>query len=153
MIRMSLMLMVTQLLAVDGGSLYLCVSHDGSRYSIHSGPSSCGCHQVESTVGACICPDSHHRDDAPRAPYSAAEVADVCACTHVQLTLSGQPAVTITRQAWGIDVDRLSPMLVGSPTGDLSPQLSSGFHGADWPGRLEVEDFVLAVISTIVLRC
>lgn len=160
-----LMLMTTQLLAGSGGSLYLCVSNDGSYCCIDTGPASCTCcHEEESIHHDTCCGEpgcevvseycyEPHDEDAPQPDHHGLEAVDPCGCTHVPVMVSSGQPVTIARSSTTTDTERLSqlvalPLALGSGLEIVAP--SPHIH---WSGPPAVRDFALIVISTVVIRC
>ncbi len=120
-----LMLLTTQLLAGAGGSVYLCISNDGSFFCIDRGPSTCNCRGNRSTEDTeedygCKC-NCHAPESCDECNHSREELltasGDPSGCTHILLSRD-QAAVTVARTSSSIDVDRIFQLVA-----DLSGML------------------------------
>lgn len=169
-----LFLMATQLLAGGGGSLYVCISHDGSFCCIDSGPETCECCSNHEAVQHDSCCHARHEhpdvsgDDrcqhdgdqhdggpcaesrmlaSPAAPHD-----DVCGCTHIPLMM------TSVRQSPLARISMPNGERFECPTALRSfSQCASSIDAlllcGRWNGRPVGYDYALTVIATTVIRC
>lgn len=111
------MLVTTQLLAGSGGSVYLCISDNGSFCCIDAGPSTCTCGVKQNATPteldeeACDCSCSCHNsdpcdecDDGPMTRLSSS--GDPSGCTHLLLSHNQAPA-SVARTSSATVIDRL----------------------------------------------
>lgn len=160
-----LVLMTTQFLTGISGSVYLCISNDGSYCCIDAGPASCECcHEpVEPSHDACCAEPGcevasefsceAHDEDSPQPDRHSFAAVDPCGCTHVPVMVSSDQPTTVARSSTAVDVERLSllialPLTLGSGLEIAVP--SPHIH---WSGPPAVPNFSLTVISTVVIRC
>lgn len=159
-----LMLMTTQLLAGSGGSVYVCISNDGSYCCFDAGPESCMCCQDEretvheSRCGGCEedgnkAPCGRHEEGQPTCPDDDILVAgDPCGCTHIPVVMPSDQPTNVARSSNSVDGERLISLIA------LLPTLAFDHHAvAHLPLRLAdppaVPNFALTVVSTVVIRC
>jgi hypothetical protein len=161
-----LMLMTTQLLAGSGGSLYLCVSNDGSYCCIDTGPASCTCcHDHEKIPDVACCSDpacedesaasscEHHQDEAPQPRQIDLLVGDPCGCTHVPVMISSDQPTTVARSSITAEAERLSLQIAFLSAPCVGIEVAAPAPPLRWSGPPAVADFALTVISTVVIRC
>lgn len=154
-----LMLVATQLLAGSGGSLYLCISGDGSCCCLDSGPGSCTCcHEPDDDPQACAsdCDEvacrCHDGRETPAAP--TVEIAnDDCGCIHIPLIVSAEQPTRVVRTATTTDAERLTQLIASPPSLDIGHTISVASPPASWGRPPAVPQFALTVISTVVIRC
>lgn len=158
-----LMLVMTQLLAGSGDSVYLCIGNDGS-YSIHAESAPCAPGQVTCGSGCHSCNDAspgqqerspcgNHPGD--RAVFQTGDplvLAGTCDCTHIPVVMASDQPTRTTRNSIAVDFEWLSSLLAQAPTIDIAYQsvLQLTFHCYD---TSTVPDFTLTVVSTVVIRC
>ncbi len=161
-----LMLMTTKLLAGSGGSLYLCVSDDGSHCCIDTGPASCACcHDHEQISHDTCCSDHPCEDDSAAtsceqnedeaAPLGQRDLLadEPCECTHIPVMISTNQPTTVARSLMMAEAEWLSLQIsvLSVSCGSVEDPASSQYRC--WSGPPTVPDFTLTVISTVVLRC
>lgn len=157
-----LMLVATQLLAGSGGSLYLCISGDGSYCCLDSGPGSCTCcHEQDDDPQACasdcheVTCSCHDRHETPAEP--TVEIAkEGCGCIHIPLIVSAEQPTRVVRTATTTDAERLTQLIASPPSLDIGRAISVASPSASWGGPPAVPQFALialTVVSTIVIRC
>lgn len=158
-----LMLVMTQLLAGSGDSVYLCIGNDGS-YSIHAGSAPCTPGQVTCGSGCHSCNDAspgqqerspcgnHLGDRAVSQTGDPLVLAGACDCTHIPLVMASDQPTRTTRNSIAVDFEWLSSLLAQAPTIDIAYQsvLQLTFRCYD---TSTVPDFTLTVVSTVVIRC
>lgn len=152
-----LILMMTQLLIGSGGSLYLCVSSDGSCWCIENDPETCTCCPVAGPheVGQCscesdVCSRCSEYSEAPESAQNDFKVANPCGCTHIlisseQVASSAQISTISGRY---LQVVALVPCILAC---DELARCSQS--QASWNGPPQIPAFALSVLSTVVLRC
>lgn len=162
-----LALVTTQLLAGSGGSLYLCISNDGSHWCVDSDPASCTCCRQEAEKTAesgegddsgCCC--SHVAGscdgdrDEHRKPSELPELAgQPCGCTHILIS-HPQQSPTAVRASSTTDAERLALLVALLPHALLHDQFVS--DGPDPAFRLDsppLPSQSLTILSSVVLRC
>lgn len=156
-----LALVTTQLLAGSGGSLYLCISNDGSHWCVDSDPASCTCCRQEAETdehSGCCC--SHVAGscdgdrDEHRTPSESPELAgQPCGCTHILISHPQQSPTTV-RASSTTDAERLALLVALLPHAPLHDQFVS--DGPDLTFRLNsppIPSQSLAILSSVVLRC
>lgn len=158
-----LSVVATQLLAGGGGSLYLCISDDGSYCCIDFGPDSCACCQPEERHSACAdqccshnsdepCSDHREGGGTPETPQPASLAAEPCGCTHV--LISAEQPTSITRTCNPVETERLSQLaMLPSCLPNCQQWGVLPIPHARWHGPPAAPDLALAVISTVVIRC
>lgn len=160
-----LMLMATQLLAGSGGSLYVCISHDGSFCGLDSGPESCKCagdHDHQPSDG---CRDSHchhkseicdevdgHENDEAFSPLEFLD-RDGCGCTHIPLMLSSDRPIRFVRTSLMTQSEPLGFVVALLPFWNCASPSEALLANCRWNGPPVVCDFTLMAISTIIIRC
>ena len=164
-----LAVLTTQLLGGSSGSVYLCISRDGS-FRIDTGPVSCVCSHYEEEhhphFDRCCSKSTKPCGDQPGALAAVGEVKPAlpdlhgpsllaggdCVCTHIPLLIEQSPAVT--RVCATRDVERLAPLVV-FPQVTVADQklvaVSSAVTG--WRVRVAARPTALTVVSTVVFRC
>jgi len=154
-----LMLVATQLLAGSGGSLYLCISGDGSFCCLDSGPGSCTCcHEQDDDPPACAsdCDEvtcrCHDRRETPADP--TVEIANEgCGCIHIPLIVSAAQPTRVVRARTPTDAERLRQLMASLPSIDVAHTAIVASPPASWGGPPAVPQFALTVVSTAVIRC
>ncbi|GIX05064.1 MAG: hypothetical protein KatS3mg114_0933 [Planctomycetaceae bacterium] len=156
-----LMLAATQLLAGSGGSLYLCISNDGSYCCFDSGPESCTCcigHDEEhaacvaSERDGCAC-QCHDRDGKQQAEPSVAIADDGCGCIHIPLIVSAEQPTTATRPAATLSAERIALSIASLASIPCSHTSSVSSPPPFWSGPPAVPEYALTIVSTVVIRC
>lgn len=174
---LALLMTSTQLLVGSGGSVYLCVSRDGSHFCFDSGPDSCTCCRAEATSsapasGSCGCPSrpgdsggdcgsqisccadepDEHEQPAAGCEFGVLIAADLCGCVHFPIVIGSDQLPTIVRAAMRLDGTELVSVVVSPPV-FIGYALSAcpQFRWDEQLGRRA--DYSLIVISTVVMRC
>jgi hypothetical protein len=157
-----LMLAVTQLLAGSGGSLYVCISNDGSCWCVEIDPASCTCcrQELETTEGSgCCCSHASGSCDPCNDVHGTPggellKFADQpCDCTFILISHPQQSAISL-RVSSRTDGEHLFelPALVqhlflhDQFVGD-GPDLTLKYSPPPIPSQL------LGVLSSVILRC
>ena len=164
-----LMLVATQLLAGSRGSVYLCISNDGSFCCFDAGPESCTCchHEDDSTS----CPDAccnstyaetkpqacdHHEDhsssDGHRLPtpkYPSLQTGDHCGCTHQLVSVKQVASV----QRSTVNSEAVDALLLYSPVVLHQHTLAEVDPHGIWRGPPPMRDAALVALATVVIRC
>lgn len=168
-----LTLMATQLLSVRGDALYLCVRNDGSTCCIDAGPDSCTCCHAPlapASSDSCLKSDcgshSHGQDHdlavacctddaipAPQFPAVGAVVGYACECTHIPLAAAAEQPTINSRQNAAFDLDFHAFLLAPLNQQREVVSLARDVSFQRGLGETPPIDFVLTVISTIVIRC
>lgn len=156
-----LALVTTQLLAGSGGSLYLCISNDGSHWCVDSDPASCTCCRQEAETdeqsGCCCshaggsCDPSNDEDQIPDGE-SQELAGQSCGCTHILISQSQSP--TTLQASSRTDAERLSLLVALLPHVLLcgpfvADELDPEFRHSSPP----IPSQSLAILSSVVLRC
>ena len=159
-----LMLMTTQLLAGSSGSVYLCISNDGSYCCFDTGPDSCTCcHDEQKEVVRHTCCGgcekdgdhalwSHHEEGQPVCLDDIFVAGDPCGCTHIPVVMSSDQPTNVVRSSSSVDGERLISLIAVLPTLVFDHHVTAHppLRRADPP---ELPDFALTVVSTVVIRC
>lgn len=162
---LALVLITTQFLAGNCGSLHLCICNDGSYCCIDAGPAFCTCCQMHgeashdagcddhccAAVSERCCEHCDHDSTSPDAPDSVA--GDPCGCTHFPLVISASQPTTTPRSTIHDAIERNALHIGWQQTragneADVAPLLHRQRLGPP-----VVPDFALTVISTVVIRC
>ena len=168
-----LMLIMPQLLAGSGGSVYLCVRNDGSFCCVDLGPGNCICCPenagvpittsddtscLENTMGCCCgCSVSQPVEQSDIANsierVSIFESSDPCGCTHI-LLCHEQADVCVGRVSVSSDVDQFVQMAAGSRA---IPAMGGDIELCDNPGPRFTPPAILsqslAGLSSVQIRC
>lgn len=156
-----LMLVTTQLLSGSGGSVYLCVSNDGTC-CIDSGPASCTCcdkeDQHEVCADGCCVHEAgsyvgHQCDDLmPESDQSPLLVGDPCRCTH--LLISAEPPTCVSRISAASDCQRIAQLAALVPSLTIWSAFEDASLAHARPERPpSLCDYYLITVSTVVIRC
>lgn len=162
-----LMLVTTQLLAGSGGSVYLCISNDGSFYCLDAGPSTCSCGTRQATSlgdaddadkDGCSCcshcrasKPHNERDLAPITELSSSE--DSSGCTHILLSHDQGPS-QVARSTSAADMDRL--LHLAGHLRAVTPMLSVIDCGCSLRERFwlpAIPSQTMAVLSSVLIQC
>jgi len=160
-----LMLMATQLLAGTGGSLYLCISNDGSCCCFDVGPESCTCgrgHKDGSAgraAASCDCGEvtcqchECHETSIPESEATIEVANEDCGCVHIPLMVSVEQPTRTVRSTIATDAERLALLIASLPSISVNHTFSVNSPEVRWNGPPAVPEFALTVISTVVMRC
>jgi len=150
-----LMLVTTQLLAGNSGTVYLCVSNDGSYCCIDTGSTSCECcHDEQEAAHDACCSDPACGDEAPPFRQQGLLAGDPCGCTHIPVLISADQPATVVRPSNRTESERLALLVAWLPSLFLGSQVGVLTSlPTRWSGPPAAPDFALTVISTVVLRC
>jgi hypothetical protein len=159
-----LMLMATQLLAGSGGSLYVCIGHDGSFCGLDSGPESCQCsdhdHQPHDACRDSYCDhtsefcdeDDHHEVDQAFSPSVFLD-SDGCGCTHIPLMLSSDRPARFARTSLTTQSEPLGFVVALLPFWNCASHTDALLANGRRNGPPAASDFALMAISTTIIRC
>lgn len=157
-----LMLVTTQLLSGSGGSVYLCVRNDGTCCCIDSGPASCTCCDKEDqhegyADGCCVheagsCDGRHHDNQMPESDQSPLLAGDPFGCTH--LLISSELPTCVSRISAANDFQRIAQLAALVPSLTIWNEFDASSLANARPDRPpSFHDFILIVVSTVVIRC
>lgn len=152
-----LMLVWTQLLAGSGGSVYLCISDDGSHWCVDSDPATCTCcqHETEQDEGGeCRCSRAGMSRDENESPRESPTLAgQPCGCTHILISNPEQSPTTL-RVSSRTNAERLSQLV--ALLHHILPHdqfVVDGPHPALRHNSPPIPSQSLAILSSVVLRC
>jgi hypothetical protein len=149
-----LMLVTTQLLAGHSGTLYLCVSDDGSFCCIDTGSASCVCcHDEEKSAHASCCSDPECEEKPTESQQLGLSAGDPCGCTHIPVMVSADQPATVSRSSIMTESERLSLHIALLSASFVYVEVVAPSPHLCWSGPPAVPDFALTVISTVVIRC
>jgi hypothetical protein len=160
-----LMLMTTQLLAGTCGSLSLCISNDGSYCCIDTGSASCTCCQFHGEIlhDACCdepgceavseCCSEHHDEEFLNPDPHGIVASDRCGCTHIPLAISSSQVTTVARSTMAEVIERCSRLVAWLPPLASGGETDAPSRHLRWFEPPAVPEFVLIVLSTVVIRC
>lgn len=156
-----LMLALTQLLGGSGGSVYVCISNEGTFCCLDAGASSCSCcakEEASCTESGCRCSRNLFQpisDGVENTEYVACATSLIasnsCDCTHILLMVDELTSISPSITAAGA-FDHV-------PVSTLLPLVYSGIssHVVALPVRAYIlpttPPLALTLLATIVIRC
>lgn len=155
-----LTLVLTQLLAGSGASVYLCIDEDG-LCCVDGGAESCTCCQQIQAEATDACGRDHgdsqccrHEESQPSDSNEGGSVTnDACDCTHLPLTMPSDQPASPARKLNASDAGRLLALTALVPS-SLDFVLSfDGPQVSESLGALAVPDFTLLMVTAIIIRC